>query len=278
MRNRRLFASLMILTATLMWGLSYALQSMSADHLGSYTIVFFKGIGGIFLLLLILLRRQRSKTQEIKAGLAIGLIAFLGCLLQQKGIELSTVSKASFITALYIVFVPLLEMRSGKTIGARLLLAVGIALTGLYFLCVTESISLNLGDLLLLLGSFCFAVQIILTDRSLDSCDPLCLTMVSQLVISLLSGTLALVLEKPKAADLSQVILPILFLVFVSGALAQTIQNTFQKDTGASLASLLMSFESVFGALSGWLLLGQTLSLREGFGCLLVFLAILLAE
>lgn len=278
MRNKRIFASIMLLSATLMWGLSYSVQSLSADKLGSFTIVFFKGLGGVFLLPLVLLNKNKIDQKTLVGGFMMGLMAFIGCVLQQIGLELSTVSKASFITSLYIVIVPVLEMFSGKKIKKKMWLSIGIAILGLYFLCFSGSTSFSIGDLLLLMGSLFFAIQIMVIDKYSADCDAINLTFVSQLTVSVLSLIVMLVYEKPLLSDLTSAIPAIAYLVFLSGMIAQTIQIVFQKDVGPSLASLLMSFESVFGAIGGWLILSQVLSLREIAGCFLVFIAILIAE
>lgn len=278
MKDRRLFASLMILTATLMWGLSYAIQSMASGNLGTFTIVCIKGLGGVLLYPILKLTKRKIDAKAIRHGIMIGLAAFLGCAFQQKGLELSTVSKASFITALYIVIVPVIETLSGKKMKTRMVIAIAVAVLGLYFLCFSGSISLQTGDLLLLADSFFFALQIIFIDSGSRESDPLVLAFVSQSVIVILSLTVALITERSSFAELSNVALPALYLLLFPGMIATTIQVVFQKEVGQSLASLLMSFESVFGALGGWLLLGQTLSLREIFGCVLVFIAILMAE
>ena len=278
MKNKKLFASLMLLSATLMWGLSYSIQAMSADNLGSFTIVFFKGVGGIFLLPLIIIGKKTIDSKAIVGGFLCGLVAFIGCATQQIGLELSTVSKASFITSLYIVMVPILEIFTGKKIKKMLWFSIGLALLGLYFLCFSSTASFSIGDLLLLACSFFFALQIMLIDRYSVQTDVICLSFVSQTTVALLSMVVMLVKEKPEMDVIMSSLASILYLVFISGMIAQTIQVVFQKDVGPSLASLLMSFESVFGAIGGWLIMSQTLSVREIVGCLLVFIAILIAE
>ena len=278
MKNRKLFASVMLLLATLSWGLGYAIQTISADELKTFTIVFFKGIGGLILIPLLIKGKKKIGRKEIIGGTLIGTITLAGCVLQQKGIELSTVSKSSFITALYIVFVPLIETFRGKRPGMKMLTAVGIALVGLYFLCISETLSLNVGDLFLLGGSFFFAVQIVQIDRFSRECDGIVLTFISQMTIAFLSGLIMVFVEKPSMLQISRSLFPLFYLAVISGGMAQSMQIVFQKDVGASLASLIMSMESVFGAAGGWLLLQQTMSGREIFGAVLVFLAILIAE
>ena len=278
MKNRKLFASILILLATLSWGLSYAIQTISADELQTFTIVFFKGIGGLILLPLLIKGKKRIGRKELTGGVLIGVAASIGCILQQRGMELSTVSKASFITALYIVFVPLIESFRGKRPGVKMFVAEGIALLGLYFLCLSGKVSLNAGDPILLIGSFFFALQIIFIDKYSRESDGVVLTFVSQLTAAFLSGIVMVLVEKPTMMQISRSILPLLYLAIISGGIAQCIQIVYQKDVGASLASLIMSLESVFGAFGGWLLLHQTMNGREIFGCILVFIAVLIAE
>ena len=278
MNNRKLVASILILLATLSWGLSYAIQTITADQLQTFTIVFFKGIGGLILLPLLIRGKKHIGRKELTGGVLIGVAASIGCILQQRGMELSTVSKASFITALYIVFVPLIETFRGKRPGMKMFAAVGIALLGLYFLCLSGKVSLNAGDPILLAGSFFFALQIISIDVFSRECDGVVLTYISQLTAAFLSGIVMVAVEKPTMLQISQSLLPILYLAMISGGIAQCIQIVYQKDVGPSLASLIMSLESVFGAAGGWLLLGQTMNGREIFGAVLVFVAVLIAE
>ncbi|MBR3251061.1 MAG: DMT family transporter [Erysipelotrichaceae bacterium] len=278
MKDRKLFGSLMLFIATLMWGLSYSIQSISSENLGTFTVVFFKGLGGLALLPMLIAKKHRFSLNEILSGMAIGTSAFLGCIFQQLGIENSTISKASFITTLYIIFVPLIEWISGKKISRKILISVAVALLGLYFLCFSGTETFGIGDFYLLICSIFFALQIILIDKYTRIYDPLAMTFLAQITVSLYSGILMLVLEKPTIEAISTSIVPILYMVFISGALAQSFQIIFQRDVGASLSSLIMSFESVFGAIFGWIVLSQSLSLKEIFGCILVFIAILIAE
>lgn len=276
--KKKTFASIMLFIATLIWGLSYSIQTISADHLGTYAIVFFKGLGGIFLLPFLILQKKRIDKESLKGGILIGIFALSGCVMQQIGITSSTVSKSSFITALYIIIVPAIGFLLGNKTSKRILVSIVLACVGLYFLCFSASVKLQVGDLYLFLGSICFALQIIYIDKYSQSCDPIVLTFVQQVLISICAGIVMLVWEKPLLDDFRLSLFPILYLVFASGMIAQSLQIIYQKDTGPVLGSLIMSFESVFGALGGWILLSQTLSLREIFGCFLLLAGILLAE
>ena len=278
MNNKKLIASLLLGLATMLWGLSYTIQSITADNLGTYTIVFFKAVGALFLIPLIMIKKCRFNKESFVGGLVMGLCAFAGCILQQKGMMLSSVSKASFITVLYIVIVPIISFFLGNKIKKKMIIAIILALIGLYFLCISSSFTLNIGDFYLILCSLCFSLQIIFIDYYSKKADPLSLTLTSQLSTALFSGIIMMFVEKPDIASIKSVILPIIYIVLMSGLIAQTIQITYQKDLDPSLASLIMSFESVFGAVFGWLILGQTLTIKEIIGCILLFVAILIAE
>ena len=268
----------MLVLATLFWGLSYSIQSISAQNLQPFTTVFFKGIGGIFLYPLILTSGKKIDRDQLVGGILMGTFAFGGCVFQQLGIMYSTVSKASFITALYILFVPLMELFLGQKVKRKIWFSIVLALIGLYFLCISEVSGISIGDLFLLIGSLLFAGQIIVIDRYSKKCDPIVLTFISQVAVAVFAFVLMVFKERPAVSDITSAIGPILYMVFIGGLISQCIQITFQRDLDSSLSSLLMSFESVFGAFFGWLILHQVMSAREIFGCFLVFVSILIAE
>lgn len=278
MDKKKLTASLLLGLATLLWGLSYTIQSISANNLGTYTIVFFKGIGSLFLIPLMIIKKCTFNKETFIGGLIIGACAFAGCILQQEGMMLSSISKASFITVLYIVIVPVISFFLGNKINKKMIIAIILALFGLYFLCLSNDLTLNIGDFYLILCSLCFSLQIIFIDYYAKKTDPLSLTLISQLFIAIFSFILMMLVDKPAMENIKSAILPIIFIVFMSSLLAQTLQIVYQKDLEPSLASLIMSFESVFGAIFGWLILGQSLTIKEIFGCFLLFIAILIAE
>ena len=278
MKDKKLFASLMLLVATLMWGFAYPIQTLSANYLGSFTIVFFKGISGILLIFLIIKQKIKLKSKSLIKGFIVGFISFLGCIFQQKGMELSTVSKASFITALYIVLVPIIESFLGKKVSKKIWYSIAIALLGLYLLCFSSAFSLQIGDVLLFIGSSMFALQIIMIDSYTKEHDPIVITFASQITVALFASVMMFLYEKPHFVDIQKALLGIIYISVLSGVVATTLQIKYQRLVGASLASLIMSLESVFGALGGWLILNQVLSIQEIFGCILIFIAIILAE
>lgn len=277
MKNKKLIASLMLLLAAVIWGLSYSVQSM-ASNLNTFTITFFKCIGGFVLFILALIKKAKFSKVTIVYGTIIGVVCFLGCALQQKGLELSSAANASFISALYIVIVPVLGIFIGKKANKKVWIAIVVALIGMYLLCLSGEFKLRVGDAILLAASFFFAIQIIIIDKYINEVDALAFTAVQQLVAALLSGIMMVTIEKPPVNELLNQWVVLLYCALISGAIAQFLQNKYQADLEPAVASLLMSFESVFGALFGWLLLNQTLNIQEIMGCVLIFIAIVIAE
>ena len=277
MKNKQIFGSLMLLIASVMWGLSYSVQA-KCDSLGTFTISFFKSVGGFLLMIIAIYKKERFNKKTIIGGALIGTVAVCGVILQQKGLELSSAANASFITALYIVFTPILSIFVGKKPKPKIYLSIIVALIGMYLLCIKGDFSIRIGDLLLVIGAIMFALQIILIDKFIQDVDTIAFTSVQQITGALLTGVIMLIVEKPSISTIGNNLLQLLYLSLLAGACAQLIQNRFQKDVEPSLSSILMSFESVFGAIFGWLVLNQALSTKEIIGCILMFIAMLIAE
>lgn len=280
MKNKKqFFASIALLIAAFFWGLSYSVQSMCSGNLGTYAIVFLKGIGSIILLPFVKKLNQKFTKKTFVAGITIGLILFVSCVLQQIAIETTSISNSSFITSLYIVLVPIMGIFVHKKPKTKVWFGVVLAAVGLYLLCIKQGgLTFNKGDIYALIGSIGFALQIILIDRYANECDVIPFTCVQQLTVSACGFIMMLFKETITMADITTSLLPLLYIVFVSGLVAQIIQNICQKYTDPTVASILMSFESVFGALGGWLILNQTLTVKEIIGCVLIFVAVLISQ
>jgi drug/metabolite transporter (DMT)-like permease len=197
---------------------------------------------------------------------------------QQIGILYTTVGKAGFITAMYIVLVPLCGLFLHKKVGKKVWIGVVLAVAGLYLLCMSERLSVNKGDLLMLICALCFAIHILVVDHFGRQTDGVKLSCIQFFVCALLSGILMLLLETPSWETIRAAWLPICYAGLLSSGAGYTLQILGQKDTDPTVASLLMSLESVFAAIAGWLLLHERFSLRELAGVVLMAGAIVLAQ
>lgn len=269
----------MLLIAAIVWGFGITIQSISGQTLGSFTVVFFKALGAILLIPISIILKQRFTKDAFIGGVICGLIMVVGNVAQQKGIESSSIGKASFITALYMVFVPIIGIlffkRKTKTI---VWIGVIIAVIGMYLLCVKESLALTSGDIWLIIGAIGFALQILVADKYVTKTDPIPLACVQSLTMCLISGICMLILEKPDIAVIKAAWFPLLYSALLSCCFAQTAQIVFQKYVEPTLASLIMSLESVFGVFAGFIILRQTLSVKELIGCALIFIAAIIAQ
>lgn len=221
---------------------------------------------------------QSDKKKQLLAGVICGVLLFAATTLQQFGLLDTTVGKSGFVTALYIVFVPILDAVIGKRAGLRVWLCALAAVCGMYLLCVGSGFSVSGGDLLTLGCAVLFAIHICYVGAVVPHMDGVRLSCVQFLVCSALSAVGMLLFEAPDWGSILQCWWPIVYAGVFSGGVAYTFQIIGERDVQPTLASLLMSLESVFAALFGWLLLNQTLSARELFGCAVMFAAIILSQ
>ena len=272
--------------AALIWGVAFVAQSEGGDAVGAYTFNSIRFLlGGAALLPLALYRIGPTRSLLI-AGVACGVALAVASNLQQVAITLGAgAAKAGFLTSCYILGVPIAGLFFGRKCPARIWAAVGITLLGLYLLCLSGQEGLALPDLLLLLCSLAFTVQILLIDHFAPGLDGIALSCVEFLVCGVLTLLPSLGLEVvPDPAGMAASLttadawIPLLYAGLLSTSVAYTLQVFGQKTVHPTVASLLMSTESVFAALSGWILLGERLSLREFLGCVLIFGAVVLAQ
>lgn len=293
-RKKPLLGIVILLTATVIWGLAYIAQSNAMDYLGvlSYSAVRIL-LGGLALVPVALsVRRfspaERGKTpaaarETLRLSLIGGVVcgAFMGgaATLQQYGIALSSAGKAGFLTALYIVLVPVCGVLFKRKITWVAAASVAIALVGSYFLCVRERLMIAPGDLFLIGDAVLFAFQILFIDFFMErGAEPVLTTCVEFLFVGLCLLPPALLIERPSADAIWAARGTILYAGLMSGAVGYTMQMLGQRELEPTGASLLMSLESVFAALFGWLLLGERMTARELFGCALVFAAVILSQ
>ena len=277
----------MLLLTAFIWGTAFVAQSVGMDYLEPFTFNGVRSlIGGIALLPCIWLLHKlngESKKEEsgkvlLIGGLACGVLLFAASSLQQIGLKYTTAGKAGFITAFYIVIVPVLGIFLHKKIGWKIWLAVVLALAGLYFLCITESFSIGKGDVLIFLCALIFAVHILVIDYFSPKVDGVKMSCIQFLVCGILSLPFMFTIETPKAAAMTAAWMPLLYAGVLSCGVAYTLQILGQKNVNPAVASLILSLESCFSVLAGWIVLGERLSLRESAGCVLMFAAIILAQ
>lgn len=303
--------SLMLLLAALIWGSAFVAQSEGMDYVGPFTFAGVRFLIGSFVLIPVMAFMKKKDTGSMnlfegyikKTGENIdnpnaGFIGFLGqhkvlligslyCGIaltfatnfQQQGIKyVSSVGKAGFITTLYIVLVPVFSLFIGKKVRPVIALALAFAVSGLYFLCVTEKLTFEPLDILLILCATFFALQIMIVDHYVDRVNPIALSSFQFFVTGVISCILMFIFEEPSISGIIAATGPILYAGVLSSGVAFTLQVVAQKDLDPTLASMIMSLESVVSVLSGFFLMGQKLSVREGIGCVLMFVGVILAQ
>ena len=287
---------LLALTAFI-WGSAFVAQSVGMDYLGPFTFNSIRCLmGGIVLIpeLLLFKRNGRKKSQEqvaevagagigsrkdlIVGGICCGLALAAGSSLQQIGLVYTTAGKAGFITALYIVIVPVMGILLGKRVGLKVWIGVVLAATGMYFLCITEGFSIAKGDFFVFLCAAAFSVHILVIDSFAPKVDGAALSCIQFFVCGILCAVPMLVSEQPQISQIMEAWVPLAYAGVLSCGVAYTLQVVAQKNTDPAVASLILSLESVFSVLAGWVILGERLSGRELFGCALVFTAVILAQ
>ncbi len=281
--------SLLMMLAALIWGSAFVAQRVGMDHIGPYTFNCVRSfIGCLALAPVILTLGRRGAAMQfatrggrrdlLAGGLVCGAILTVSTLFQQIGLKYTTAGKAGFITAQYILLVPIFGLAIGKRVSWLLWVAVAIALGGMYLLCVKDGFRVEKGDLYVFCCAVCFSCHILFIDHFVQKVDAFLLSCLQFAVCGFLSGVLMFIVETPTVGDILKGWVPIVYAGILSSGVAYTLQIITQKHLSAAIAALVMSLESVFAALTGWLVLHENLSGREFIGCVLVFAATLLAQ
>lgn len=290
MKDRTLKYNLMLVLAAFIWGSAFVAQSVGTDYVKAFTFQCGRSILASLVLLPVILLVDRKKTEQERkdeknsrkdlwiGGILCGTCLGLSGVLQQHGISMTTVGKAGFLTAMYILIVPILGLFFRKKVSAKIWACVGIEVIGLYLLCMTEHFYLSKGDTFVALCAVTFSIHILLIDYYAAKVDPIKLSCVQFFVSFVLCGIFAVFFEKPTWGAIWGARIPLLYLGVLSGGIAFTLQIVAQKRTKPAVASLLMSLESVFSLVSGMIVLHEIPTLREGIGGFLMFGAIVLAQ
>ena len=286
MKNK-LRGSLALMIATIIWGSAFIAQSVGMDHIGPMTFQAIRcGLAVVFLVIVVFFFDKDKKSyfwnwanaKLWKAGAICGSALFVAAGLQQIGLQYTTAGKAGFITAMYIVLVPILGLFFRKKPPITAWFSVAIAVAGLYLLSCAGVTGVNFGDLCLI-GSACgFAVQITLIDRMSGGLDGLRLNCIQSLFCSIWSALVMFATESPSLPNIAACAMPLAYAGILSMGVAYSLQIVGQKHLDPTPASLIMSLESVFAALCGWLLLNEQMSAAEFCGCALVFSAVILSQ
>ena len=299
MKREKLFQlrqSLILLLTAVIWGVAFVAQSVGMEYVGPYTFIALRfSLGALTLLPVILLQgrytagggvnggsqpdtRAKSGPGLWLGGILCGTALMIASSLQQFGIMKTTVGKAGFITAMYIIIVPILGIFIGKRIRPLIWLCVLIAAVGLYLLSMSGSFVLQTGDGLCLACAFVFAVQIMLIDHFVDEVDGVRLSAIQFLTASVLGTVMMLLFEHPSWRALYEARVSLLYTGIMSSGVAYTLQIIGQRGLNPTIASLIMSLESVIAAVAGFIFLHQAFTSRELIGCILMAAAIVLAQ
>lgn len=293
--------SLLLLLTAAIWGFAFVAQSVGMEYIGSFTFNAVRNLLAVVVLIpciavmnktgarakdvdkenvkVVNKKEQGSNKTLIIGGICCGTLLCIASNLQQFGLKQTTVGKTGFITTMYIVLVPILGIFLKKKVAGRVWVSVVIAMAGLYMLCMTGGgFYLQKGDALVMLCAVVFSIHILTIDYFAQKVDGVKMACIQFFVCSLLSVICMLIFEEPKLELILQAWLPILYAGVMSCGVGYTLQIVGQKGMNPTVASLILSLESVISVIAGWAILGQALSVRELIGCGLMFIAIVLVQ
>ena len=292
--NKQIYANIALLTVAVIWGLTFTAQRVGMEFLGPYTFNAVRAIlGSISLLPVILLfklmqkNKQRKYTHEklrtrrirlIQGGIACGIVLFLGMTLQQISLIYTSAGKAGFITALYIVIVPILSIFYKHKITTNVWISVTLAVIGLYLLCCKTGFSIAPADLLLIISALMFAIHIMVINYFSPKVNPIKLSCIQFFIAGILSIIPMLIYETPTIHNIIQAKDAIIYSGFFACGVAYTLQIAGQRNTSPVVASLILSLESVFAVIGGFLILHEVLTAREPAGCGFMITATILSQ
>ena len=288
MKNISLKSSMLLFLAAFIWGVAFVAQSLGMDYMGPLS---FNGarflMGSVVLLPLVIYRRQKNRKEgipapdtkiTIKGGICCGLALCAAALLQQYGIMYTTVGKAGFITTLYIIMVPIFGIFLKKRVSGKVWIGAVIAAFGMYLLCMSERLAFSKGDGLVFICAIIFSVHILVIDYFSPKADGVEISCIQFLTAGVIASMGALLFENPQLGQFIAGIIPLAYAGILSSGVAYTLQVVGQKNVEPTVASLILSLESVVSMLAGWVILHQALTGRELFGCVLVFAAVILVQ
>ena len=297
MKKQETLGNVLLLITALIWGIAFVAQKQGMDHVGPFTFCGVRFLSSaIFVLIVVIIRDLifhkkiilfTSEKKDIKiaivGGVLCGIALAVATMLQQYSIQETSAGKTGFITALYIVLVPVFGLIIKKKVKIVEWISVGIAVISLILLCfkkedIANNIYINKYDLILLLCACCFSIQILLIDYFSKKFDCLWLSAIEFLTCAVIGLIAMFLFEEPKIEDIKHAIIPILYAGIASGGIAYTLQFVGQKYTNPVIASIIMSLEAVISLIAGAILIQERLAVQELIGCLLMFVAIMIPQ
>lgn len=283
MNKTQLKSNLILMLAAAIWGFAFVAQRVGSEYVGAFT---FNGIrfliGSLSLIPVIILLKCKSAASKkyiLKAGLIAGIFLFLGANIQQIGIAYTTAGKSAFLTSFYTVLVPLFLMFYKEKTDINTWIGIFLTVPGLYFLCVNEQFVIEKGDIIVFICAFFWAFHVISVGRYVRKVNPVTLSAIQFFVCGVLSLLFALILREPISFELLKgAALPVAYGGFLSAGVGFTLQVVGQKGAKSSHAAIIMSLESVFGAIGGMLLLNEQMSVKGFLGCAMIFAGVIFSQ
>lgn len=288
--TQKIKGSILLVLTALIWGLGFIAQSTGMDYIGPNTFNCLRMFLGSLVLLPIVIRKRRvssdtdSKSKSaniklVKSGALCGIILCIATTVQTLGLAYTTPGKSGFITAMYIIFIPIISIILGKKISLRTVLCAATAVVGMYMLCISGgSGTLNFGDFLTLISALLFSFHIMLIDSVASDVDAIKFSFLQFFVCGILNMIVMLLFERPSLDIIKQCIVPILYSGVLACGVGYTLQPVAQQYTDPTTASILMSLESVFALIFGMIVLGDSLTLYELLGSVIMFAAIIIIQ
>ena len=295
MKNKKMLGNGMLLFTAMIWGTAFVFQRVGMDSIEPITFNAARmALAAIVIgfVSFLLWRKEKNapaartaseqkqfSKNTVLGGICCGCFLSIASILQQMGLVYTTAGKAGFITAMYILLVPIIGFILFKRKNTWIVwIAVLLGVTGMYFLCITEEFRLSFGDTLICLCALFFSFHILCCDYFTQRGEPIRISAIQFATATVISAIMAFITEEPSIEKLSSALLPIMYCGIVSGGIGYTLQMVAQRYTEPTTASLLMSMESVFAMIAGVLILHERMSIREFVGCVIMFAAIVLVQ
>lgn len=289
--DKKILSNISLLLTALIWGLSFVAQKAGMDHIGPFSFNFARSIlGGLSLIPVIFIakmlkhdtRSKRTRHKQhirlLQAGISCGIALFLAMTIQQYSMLYATAGKAGFISALYIIYVPVISFFFGQKLANNIKISIIIALVGLYLLCFKTNAGIDIWDIVLLIGAFFYGVHILVVNHFSKKVNAIKVSCIQFFVVGLLSLPLTLLFEQPTVNGFVDCCIPILFAGILTCGVAYTLQIFGQKYTTPTIASLILCLESVFAVIGGGIILHEAMTPKEITGCLFLISAVILSQ